>query len=134
MVVITLTGGRLEEEEMILLMVLNCLQGLEPWVSCCAAWIQCCWLVKRSVWWGPRGWSQCENRYGIYLSKDWQQMSLGSNETSCKSDIDMRYNSCSIHVCLSARNLNSTFNPLAQPGIFLLVVYALAFLDFKIWL
>lgn len=100
----------------------------------CAAWIQCCWLVKRSVWWGPRGWSRCENRYGIYLSSVWQQMRLGSNETSCKTDINMRYNFCSMRLCVSARHLNHTFNPPAQPGIFFLVVYALAFLDFKIWL
>lgn len=75
----------------------------------CVAWIQCCWLVKWSIWWGPCDWSQCENRYSIYLSRVWQQMHLGSDETSCKSDINMRYNFCCVPVFV--RHLNGTNNP-----------------------
>lgn len=84
----------------------------------CVAWLQCCWLVKWSIWWGPCGWSQCENRYSIYLSRVWQQMHLGSDETSCKSGINMRYHFCCMPVfasmCLSGIwTVHST-----QPRIF----------------
>lgn len=43
-----------------------------------AAWIQCCWLVKRSVWWGPRSWK---------LIRHLPVKSLATNASRIKWDI-----------------------------------------------